>query len=128
MTTLSMVIEEDCTVLLERALLRQTVCAFGEDGCGMHGKSDTPAFFDIVDIHVDVVELHAAVQAKASICLRGYNHNDVGHIQTDKNFDISFDAILKASNIPRNAFTWAPIDEQLQGCVTFYLDVTKLLS
>ena len=131
MPSTQILIEEDCTVLLERALLRKTLCAFGEDGFGQHGKKDTPSFFDVVDlridIHVDDTQMPRTVSGVVSICLRGYDHRDVGHIKTDKNFDISLAQALCDAGITKNPLQWAEIDEQIDGCVTFYLDVGELL-
>lgn len=124
-------IEEDCTVLLERALLRQTLVAFGEDGCGKYGRKDTPSYFDVVDVRVNVYvddeNSPTVISGGISICLHGYNANDVGHIKSDKNFDISLNVALAAAGISKDTLIWAKIDEQVAGCVTFYLDIGKLL-
>ena len=130
-TSVKMLIEEDCTVLLERALIRQTLCAFGEDGFGQHGRSDIPHYYDVVDLRVNIEadddHQPTVVSGTVSICLRGYDADKVGHIQTDRNFDISLNAALSAAGISTKSLMWAPIDEQAHGCVTFYLDVAELL-
>lgn len=131
MTPTRILIEEDCTILLERALLRKTLCAFGEDGFGQYGRKDTPSFFEVVDLRIDInvddEKNPQTISGVVSICLRGYDHNDVGHIKSDKNFDISLDLALKAAGILKNPLHWAEVDEQIDGCVTFYLDVGELL-
>lgn len=120
-------IEEDCTVLLERALLHKTFCAFGEDGFGQYGRHDTPMFFDVVGLLIKIRVENSIMKGQVSICLKGYDADIVGHIQTDQNFDISLNAALISEGISTNALTWAPIEEQLDGCVTFELDVSELL-
>lgn len=126
MTSARVLVEEDCTIVLERALIRKTLNAFGEDGCGQYGRKDTPSFFDVVDIRVDIDDANL-LDGKVSICLRGYDSDDVGHIQTDRNFDISLNAALADAGISKDALSWAPIHEQAKGCVTFNLDVSELL-
>lgn len=130
-TSVKMIIEEDCTLILERALLRQTLCAFGEDGFGLYGKSDTPVFYDVVDLRVDIEadddHQPTVVSGTVSICLRGYDADVVGHIQTDRNFDIALKVVLTAAGVSPKSLIWASINEQAHGCVTFYIDVAELL-
>lgn len=120
-------IEEDCRVLLERALHRKTLCAFGEDGCGQHGRHDTPKFFEVVGLLITIRVENSIMKGQVSLCLKGYDADIVGHIQTDQNFDISLNAALKLEGISTAALSWATIEEQLDGCVTFELDVAELL-
>lgn len=128
MSSVRVMLEEDCTIILERALLRKVLNAFGEDGFGKYGRKDTPSYFPVVDIRVDIDDSDLnVIKGKLSICLRGYDANDVGHIQTDQNFEISLNEYLKDAGINKAALEWAPIDEQVDGCVTFDLDVKELL-
>lgn len=127
-----MLVEEDCTLLLERALIRQTLCAFGEDGEGKYGKHNLPMYFDVVDIRVDIEadddHRPTVISGTCTIVLRGYDANIVGHIITDKNFDISLAKALSAASLSPKSLVWAPITEQADGAVTFYIDVAELLS
>ena len=120
-------VEEDCKVLLERTLLGKFLCAFGEDGCGLYGRKDTPSFFRVDGLHIDISVENSLMVGKLSIQLNGYDENDVGHIQTDKNFDISLNELLKSEGISPEALCWASIEDQVHGCVTFDLNITKLL-
>jgi len=130
-TSVRMLIEEDCILLLERALLRQTLCAFGEDGLGQYGKSDTPHYYTVVDLRVNIEadddHQPTVICGTVSICLRGYDADVVGYIQTDKNFDISLNAALIAGGLSAKSLIWASVSEQAHGCVTFYIDVAELL-
>lgn len=127
-TSVQILLEEECTVLLERALLRQTLCAFGGDGLGKHGRSDTPRYFDVTDLRITVdADDPINIMGMVSICLRGYNADDVGHIKTDNNFEIALNTVLAKAGISKQALSWASIDEQVQGCVTFHIDIPELL-
>jgi len=126
-----MLIEEDCILLLERALIRQTLCAFGEDGFGQHGKWETPQYYDVVDVRVTVEadddDSPTVVSGSAIIVLRGYDANVTGHIMTDKNFDISLNAKLVAAGLSPKSLIWASIQDQHTGAVVFHIDIGELL-
>jgi len=131
MSAVKILIEEEITVALERALIRKTLCAFGEDGFGKYGRKDTPSYFDVVDLRIDIEEDETfsppTLSGKVSICLRGYNAADVGHVVTDQNFEISLRAALTAAGLSKDSLAWASIEEQVDGCATFHIDIAELL-
>ena len=130
-TSVRMLIEEDCILLLERALIRQTLCAFGEDGEGQHGRSDIPHYYDVVDLRVNIEadddDSPTVVSGNVIICLRGYDADVTGHIMTDKNFDISLKKVLTAAGISAKSLVWASLSEQTRGAVVFQIDIGELL-
>lgn len=134
MMSFNKVLADDCTVLLERALLGQKVCAFGLDGCGLYGKSDIAHWFEIdliVDVIVECDDIFAAGKYASgciTLSLKGYDARVTGDIMTDKNFDISIAKLLKAENIDPACLSWpATNSEQGNWCVTMMIDVPKLL-
>lgn len=116
--------------MFEQALLRQTLCAFGEDGFGKYGKHDIAQYFLVSDISVDIMadddNMPTVITGKLSICLRDYDADVVGHIVTDQNFEISLGQKLKAAGISPKALTWASINEQVPGCVTFNINLDQM--
>lgn len=131
MTAQEQQIKNDCTILLERALFGRLVCAFGEDGCGQYGRSDTPAFFLVkaicVEIGVDSSN-HSVLTGKAWLHLDGYNSIDNGYILTDKNFEISIRKLLVDESIDPQALTWGDFNEQGADFVVMKIDIDQLLN
>ena len=126
-----MLIEEDCIIALERALLGKTLCAFGEDGLGQHGRSDSPHYYDVVDVNVhidaDDDDSPTIVSGGLIVTLLGYDSNVTGHIMTDGNFDISLGDALEAAGLSRQCLAWAPLSAQGRSSVVFHIDVGELL-
>lgn len=127
-----MLIEEDCILLLERALLHKTLNAFGEDGLGQYGKWDTPQYFDVthifVTIRADDDNAPTIVSGKVLVRLLGYDSDVTGLVITDKNFDISFQNALSEAGVPLDALILLPADEQPRFSVAFDIDIGKLLN
>jgi hypothetical protein len=129
MTILSS-IKDDCIILLERALVGKTICAFGEDGCGKYGRSDTPMYFIVSCIAVSLESLDLTTKSpmgKLFINLDGYDANVHGHALTDVNFEISLHKLLANENITPNAITWGDINDQTRDNVVMNIDVYELL-
>jgi hypothetical protein len=129
MMTLQEQIENDCKILLGRALKDKVLCAFGDDGCGQFGRSCTPAFFTVKDITINLAfdELYpAASTGTVSIRLEGYNANLTGHILTDKNFEISIRKLLTDESISPEALTWGELNDQLYDQVVMNMNVQEL--
>jgi len=129
----AVLIEEDVQILLDRALLSKSICAFGEDGLGKHGRHDRASWFKIksVDITIECDEdddYPEEIQGIASLKLEGYDSTVVGHIMTDHNFKICLDAFLKNTDIDPDSLTW-PDDLEMQGddFVTLNIDIGLLL-
>lgn len=126
-----MLIEEDCTLLLERALLHKTLCAFGEDGFGQYGRSETPHYFQVRDLFITIEadddDSPTTVWGQVMIKLDGYDADITGHIKTDKNFDISLNAALTAAGLSTKSLIWAAYSEQPKDGVTFHINVGELL-
>jgi hypothetical protein len=124
-------IAEDCTTLLERALLNKTVFMFGEDGNGRHGRSEFPVYSEISEIRVflssddddNPSDVHGIVQ----LHLPDYDCTVHGHAITDQNLRISMNMLLQAACIDVDALTWADISQQGLHSVAFSIDVEKLL-
>ena len=122
----SSIVEADCTILLERALLGKTLCAFGEDGCGKYGRCECPGYFTVstVDVTISTYGHSGSVR----LALTGYDSTVTGHIATDRNFEISLAQHLTNHDIEPRALTWG--NEELQGrsYVTMLIDVNTLLA
>lgn len=121
---------EDCTVLLERALLGKTIAVFGEDGNGLHGRSDTPKFFVVESLRVELQPDNSSpsmFRGEVQIYLSGYSSDECGHICTDKNFDISIGELLAAASIDKSIFSWSDLSLQGRKSVNLTIDVPKLL-
>lgn len=131
MLTIVKQIEADCAILLRRALVSHVVSAFGDDGCGKHGRSSTPVFYTIssveVELEADDDDSPSVLTGKAWIFLQGYDADKVGYILTDKNFEISIRQLLIAESILPDALTWADIGDQGERTVAMSVDVEKLL-
>lgn len=111
-------------MLLSRALLGKTVCAFGEDGCGQYGTSVWPLYFTVINLNLSVALLYGAV----NIYLFNYNSAVTGHILTDKNFEISLAKLLSDTCIEPSVLSWAPEAQQGTDFVMMDIDVKGLLS
>lgn len=120
-------IEADCSVLLIRALLGQTVAAFGEDGLGKHGKNDLAIHYVIEDIDLVIVIDDDEPVGQVAVKLQGYDAAKFGHIVTDQNFLISLRKLLAAHHIDPTCIEYAEFDMQGDDFVSFDLDVAKLL-
>lgn len=117
-------IKNDCTILLERALLSKFICAFGEDGLGLYGKNNQTSCFNIKSVEVNISEFanDAEISGTVEICLDGYDSNTSGHIMTDKIFEIGIALLLKAVSINPAALVWQR-DASNQGVSTVVMDI-----
>jgi hypothetical protein len=120
-------IEADCSVLLIRALLGQTVAAFGEDGLGLHGKNDLAIFYQIEDIDLTIMMNDDEPFGIVSLKPENYNASKFGHIYTDQNFLISIRKLLTDHHIDPTCIEYSEFDLQGDDYVSFDLDVVKLL-
>lgn len=126
--TIQTFLEQDATVLLERALLNHDVVAFGEDGLGKYGTSDRPKYYLIQSISVSLeIDEDDVVTGEVAIGLLGYNAMQFGHICTDKNFEISIRKLLSDFDINPNVLKYAPIEAQGDQHVMMSVDVEDLL-
>jgi len=121
-------VEADCSVLLIRALLNQTVAAFGEDGLGKYGKNDLAIHYVIEDIDL-VVSIDDDDEPLGMVSLKpkGYDAATYGPIVTDQNFLISVRKLLSAHHIDPTCIEYSEIDVQGKDYVAFDLDIVKLL-
>jgi hypothetical protein len=129
MNEFAQAIQEDCSILLNRALADKTLCFFGEDGGGQHGSSYFAHTRTVSDVGVFLKDFSDGEQmnAVAMIFLEGYSSSTHGHASTDKNFRMSLDARLKFAGINPACLNWGDIDEQGEECVTMKLDPDLLL-
>ena len=132
MISTAMLIEEDCQILLDRALSRKTICAFGEDGFGKYGRQDCAMWFKIQEIDVTIKydddNTPSEISGILTIQLAGYNSNKVGHIMTDHNFVIALGAFLKNNDIEPKVLSWPDtLEEQGEHFVAMHIDVGLLL-
>lgn len=124
-------LKDECIVLLDRVLTGEMLVFFGDDGCGLYGRSPFPVTarvrcfdFELVAFSDDASEIEAYVR----IFLDGYNSDDTGHAVTDKNLRINLDRLLDREHIERDALTWAPERYQGRDYITLTVDVQKLLA
>lgn len=128
-------ISQDCTILLQRALLGKTVVAFGDDGDGKYGRSSVPKYFVVNDVSVTASfdlstsnRPHEGYTGEVSIGLQGYSSSDGGHILTDQNFKIAIRQYLLQESIDADALSWAELSDQTSTSVVMKIDIKKLLS
>lgn len=127
--TVKSILEDDCRILLERALYGKFLCAFGEDGFGMHGRCDIAQWYKVISV---IVEADADdpnhPTGTLHLTLEGYQSNTHGHIATDKNFDIALATHLRSATIDPATLAW-PDDVSHQGsdCVVLNIDIPLLL-
>ena len=122
-------IEDDCRILLERALLGKYICAFGEDGFGQYGRCDQAQWYKIKELILSVTPGNTGRHVfTLYIMLDSYSSAEHGHIMTDRNFDIALATFLKAASIDPKALTW-PLSLGLQGqdCVALDINLKLLL-
>lgn len=123
-------IESDCAILLMRALFKQKVVAFGEDGFGKHGTCNLAQYYEVKDITVHVDEdIPYDISARGSVMLHlsGYSAKDFGHIATDRNFLISVTSYFKEWDIDETCVSYAPIDQQPDDGVMMIINISKIL-
>ncbi len=124
-------VESDCSILMMRALFKQQVVAFGEDGLGKHGTCDRPQYYEIEDISIDLendITFDEDAKGTVHLKLKGYSAKDFGHIATDKNFMISLANHLKDAEIDPSCVSYAPIGQQTDDGVMLTLKVAILLN
>lgn len=127
MAPASTIIEADCATLLLRALLNQTVAAFGDDGLGKHGTCPIPQYYKIVDVDVTIGIIDSEALGCVRLLLDSYDSADYGHIFTDKNFLISVQKLLKDHHIDPDSVKYGNLSDQGWNFVTLELDVGLLL-
>lgn len=120
---------EDCSILLERALLGKTVVGFGTDGNGLFGYSSLAKSFTVSEINVIMsYDADDVITGIARIFITPYSSADCGHIATDVNLKFSVNDLLKQEYINTQCWQWAPIHEQGENYFTISFDVDKLLN
>lgn len=132
MISMSSLIAEDCVILLERALLGKSICAFGEDGFGQYGRNEHPSWFTICEIDVcvecDDEQSPVLISGQARIFLEGYDSAASGHIMTDRNFMIRLQELLRAEEIDPDSLIWpTTLEDQGDDFVSLHIDIGLLL-
>lgn len=123
-------IQNDCTILLVRALMGKDLSMFGVDGNGEHGSDYMGHTHNVLDIKV-IIDDDSDInmpEGWAIVSLEGYDASVYGHAMTDKNIEISLNANLALEEIDAECWSWANLEEQGQTYVCLRLDVNKLLS
>jgi hypothetical protein len=126
-------LEDDCRILLERALVAKLLAMFGEDGNGDYGRNDRAVFTTIQSISMKFVEDPEGQQGSdiygvLGLFLLGYDARLYGHATTDTNLRISLNVLLDAAGIDREALYWAPITMQGQHTIVLFVDIGLLLA
>ena len=121
-------LQDDCLVLLNRALLNKTVCAFGADGHGEHGYSLFPQYFNVSDITVLINSSQAELNPVAIVMLSldDFDSDLSGHVSTDNNLRISINTHLISEEIDPKCWAFAPFSFQGTGYVVLEIEVNKL--
>jgi hypothetical protein len=122
-------LQDDCEILLARALKGQTIACFGVDGFGQHGQSDSAQSYVVHDVAVMLAQNNDSdiPDGVAMIFLNGYDSAQFGHLATDQNFKISLNTLLKAHEIRPDCWDWVAVQHQLQHTVVLDIKVDKLL-
>lgn len=118
-------IERDCLILLDRAFMGQNICAFGEDGCGEHGRQPQAEWYIVDGYSVSIYEVGCA--GAVTLYLRGYNSEKTGHISTDLNFKIRCKELLAKAGIDPECLSWGAIEDQPRDGVLMKADIPRLL-
>jgi hypothetical protein len=131
MLTEALLIEQECTVMLDRLFHGETLTFFGEDGCGQHGRSDFPVHAKVLAYTVDIAcfdDDMTLIEAYVRLRLDGYNADQTGHAITDQNLRIALNRLLDREVVDHDALTWGPLDMQGRDVIVLQADVSKLLS
>lgn len=120
------IIKEDCSILLNRALLDQKIVTFGEDGCGIYGKNIIPQYYIINALEIEINEIDNKFYGEVFIYLADYNSNIFGHICSDKNFEISIRKLFLSNFINPNIIQYSSIEHQFNHGVSMKFDPKQL--
>lgn len=126
MIDIAQLIGEDLYALFTRALLNQSIAAFGADGCGKYGTHPFAQYFKIEAITIDAyMDEDDHVDAFVNLHLENYSASQL-QMCTDKNAILSVQNLLSAAMIDRTSISWAPISRQQEKCICFSIDLKKL--
>lgn len=122
-------LSNDCTILLERALLGKSIACFGIDGFGKYGQSDQAKSYVVASVDVELQDDgdRDIPQGNVLITLQGYDATQFGHVCTDQNFKLSMNALLKEQEIRADCWDWETVSKQEQDTVNLVIHVEKLL-
>jgi hypothetical protein len=122
-------LERDVTILMERSLLNKELACFGIDGNGEYGQHDLARTYQIDELDVLMASHPDAEWPDCCVCihLTGYNSNDVGHIMTDRNAEISINSLLTEQHIIPGCWSWDEPHNQGTHSICIVIDVRKLL-
>lgn len=129
MASTQQLIESDVSVLLLRALLHETLVAFGDDGLGKHGRCDMPQYYEVADLNI-IVDLNEADDTATGVvflALNGYDAMRFGLVLSDQNFLLSVQNCLERHGIDRSVLTYAAYGAQDRYSVALDIDVKRLL-
>lgn len=120
-------VQDDCRVLLERALLNQPVCCFGADGNGQYGTSYYAKHFTISQVAAKVIQnVDEELDCIALLTLDGYDVKDNGHAFTDENLRISLNKLFDQHHI--SGWKWGELHHQGADYVGILFSVPELLA
>ena len=122
-------LQDDCAILLNRALRGKTLACFGVDGGGKYGYSHNAQNYNVFDVLVELTdnEDDDVPFAVALLMLDEYDANQFGHLVTDQNLKFSLNRLLKEQEIQPACWDWADISLQTQHIVVLKLKVDKLI-
>lgn len=123
-------LQNECMAILTKVLVGQEVFAFGVDGYGKHGKSNTAFRFTIsrVIVSLDADNDDDLPPAQLTIALDNYSSLTCGDICTDKNFEYALNNLLSSAKIKTDCWSWMPVNQQGGNYVLLSLDVRKLMN
>jgi hypothetical protein len=121
--------QDDCQILLQRALKGKTLACFGIDGFGQYGQCDTAQHYQVHDVAVELYDVYDSdyPEAVALIILDGYDSQQFGDLSTDRNFQISLNALLREHSIDTGCWDWSDQSLAMQHSVVLTLDPRRLM-
>jgi hypothetical protein len=121
--------QDDCQILLQRALNGKTLACFGIDGFGQYGQCDTAQMYSVHDVAVELYEVYDTdyPEAIVIIMLNGYDAYQYGNLSTDRNFQISLNALLRAQEIDTQCWDWCDQSLQLEHSIVLKIDPKRLM-
>jgi hypothetical protein len=123
-------IEQDCEVLLNRALSGKVLTIFGEDGNGSYGRSNFPVFAKVQDVVANVINddlTQFPILVRAQIFVSDYRATQYGLAITDENLRISLNSHFAQHEIKPNCWRWADATDQGVESISLIFDSELLL-
>lgn len=131
MINVTLEIEQDCSIIIDRVFRGRSLTFFGEDGNGRHGRSTFPVTAKVAATSTSIESFsddYSEIEAYTALVLDGYDARVTGHAITDQNLRISLNLLLQACSVDPDALDWGPLNLQDDHTIVLKVNAKKLLS